>query len=141
MEANRGLGAVIRDSNGTLLTAAVKRVNALWPPDISELAVAVYGIELAIFLGYIHVYLEGDNENVWKSIKNKLLGCLPFFLLLDRLNHLFLSLFGFNCSFVRCCGNTAAHMVARWNSGSFGETIYMYPFPQSLETLVSLALI
>ena len=139
MEANRGLGAVIRDSNGTLLAAGVKRVCALWSLDISELAAAVYGMELAIFLGYSYVQHEGDNLNVMKSINSKLTGCSPFFLLY-QLHLLVLSLAGFNSSIVGC-DNTVAHMVARWKLGSFEKIIYMYPFPQILVTLVSLDLI
>ncbi|CAO2815930.1 unnamed protein product [Amaranthus hypochondriacus] len=138
-KANRGLGAVARDSNGSFLVAGVKRVKVLWPPDISEMAGAVYGLALAISLGYSHVHLEGvDNVSVWANIKNRQPGFSPFFLLLDRIDQLVSTLSGFKCSFIRRCGNTAAHLVARWNSGSFGETIYMYHFPQSLVTLNSL---
>lgn len=55
----------------------------------------------------------------------------------DRLHHLVLSLSGFYGSVVLRNGNTTAYIVARWNSGSIGETIYMYLFL----TLISLDLI
>lgn len=55
---------VIRNSNGNLLTATVRRVQALWPLDISELAAAIFGIEMATCLGYDYIHIEGDNVNV-----------------------------------------------------------------------------
>ena len=135
------MGAVVCNNSGALLEASVKRLCALWPSNISELVAAAYGIEVAIFLGYSYIHLEGDILNVMNCINGKPTGCSPFFLLLDRLYHLILSLFGFYSSVVRRSGNTAAHMVARWNSGSVRETIYMYPFPQSFVTLILLDLI
>ena len=95
MDANRGLGVVVRDSSGVLLAVGVKRVYAFWLPDISELAAAVYGIELAIFLGYSNIHQQRDCLNIMKSINSKPTECYPFFLLLDRLHHLVLSLSGF----------------------------------------------
>ena len=49
LDVDRGFGVVVRDSRGALLAAGVKRVYALWPLDISELAAVVYGIKLAIY--------------------------------------------------------------------------------------------
>ena len=111
MDADRGLGAVVRDIHGALLTAGVKQVCALWPRGISELAVTVDGIELAIFLGYSSIHLEGDSLNVMNCISRKPTGHSLFFLL-DRLHQLVLSLFGFRSSVVRRSGNITTHMIA-----------------------------
>ena len=73
---------MIRDNSGDLLAAGVRRMRALWPPDISELAVAIFGVELAIRLGFSNIQLEGDNVNVMMGHTNKSKGCSPFFFFL-----------------------------------------------------------
>ena len=75
---------LISDSNGNLLAVGVRRVQALWPPDISELMAAVFGIEMAIRLGYDYIHIEGGNVNVMKSITSNQKGCSPYlFSLID----------------------------------------------------------
>ncbi|CAO2816134.1 unnamed protein product [Amaranthus hypochondriacus] len=136
----RGVGMVARDSAGNLLLAGVRRVHAHWSPVIAEMAAAVYGVEVAIRMGYRFVHLEGDNATVIEYINKGAASCSPLFLLLDRVLQLSQSFLGFKCSSIRRSGNTVAHMVARWNSHTGGDNIYMHPFPQSLVTLASIDL-
>lgn len=138
---DRGLGVVCRDDQGNLVAAGVRRVNATWSTAVSELAAAVYGVEVACRLGFTHIHLEGDNTTVFKNISKQPAGLSPFYVLLDRLKYLLNSFVGVRHSVVRRSGNTAAHMVARWNVGSFGDTVYIHPFPQTLVSLVTIDLI
>ncbi|XP_057550422.1 uncharacterized protein LOC130828448 [Amaranthus tricolor] len=138
---DKGLGAVCRDNHGNLILVGVRGVQATWSTAVSELTVAGFGVELAIRLGFSHIHLEGDNVVVFKEITNSSSGFSPFYVLLDQIRSLLSSFRGVRRSVVRRSGNTAAHMVARWNLGSFGDTIYMHYFPQSLISLVTLDLI
>lgn len=137
----RGLGIVARDSEGKLILAGVKRMKASWSPELSELNVAVYGIEVAIHMGYSHIVLEGDCAFVIKGIQDDSSGFASPYVLFDYIAAQKLVFDDFRCNLVRRNCNTAAHLVARWNSGRLGETIFMYPFPQSLVTLASIDVI
>ncbi|XP_021748616.1 uncharacterized protein LOC110714415 [Chenopodium quinoa] len=61
-------GAVIRDSRGVLLAAAVKKIDANWSPDLAEAGAARYGFELARRLGYMEVILECDALTVARAV-------------------------------------------------------------------------
>ena len=56
---DRGLGAVCRDAQGNLIAADVRRVPATWSATVSGLIVAVFGVELAIRMGFSHIHLIG----------------------------------------------------------------------------------
>lgn len=84
--AIRGLGVVNRDNSGDRLAAGFRRVRVLLPLDISELAVDVFGVKLAIRLGFFYIQLEGDSVNVMMGLTNKSKGCSPLFLLLDSIS-------------------------------------------------------
>lgn len=134
----RGMGAIFRDTNGNLLAAGVRRVPATWTAPNSELAAMVFGDEIAIKLGYHYIHLEGDSTIVFKACSNISQGCSPFQLLVDRLHSKLSGFRGVRYRVVRRHGNTTAHLVARWNLGSVGETLYLYSLPHSLVTLATL---
>lgn len=132
--ADRGLGAVCQDAHGALITTGIRRVPATWSTSVSELADALFGFDLAIKLGFFHIYIEGDNAAILKALSSSSHGFSPFYILLDRIRSQMMS-------FRDVRSSVAAHMVASWNSGSIGDTIYLHPFPQSLVTLCTLDLI
>lgn len=55
----RGLGVVIRDENGQLIAARVRKVCSMWLVDVCEAAAALFGVDLAADLGFRFVHLEG----------------------------------------------------------------------------------
>lgn len=59
---------------------------ASWPPELSELNAAVYGIEVAIRMGYTHIVLEGDCASVIKEIQNKATGLAPQYMLFSTIS-------------------------------------------------------
>lgn len=125
---DRGLGAVCRDSHRNLLATGVRRVPASWATEVSELAAALFGVELALRMGYNQIHLEGDNAAVSKACTNASNGCSPFYVLLDRILSLIPYFGGFRSSVVRRSGNTTAHMVVRWNVSTV-VTRFICTFP------------
>ncbi|CAO2813967.1 unnamed protein product [Amaranthus hypochondriacus] len=137
----RGLGIVDRDANGQLLLAEVWCMQATWSPELSELNAVVYGVEVALRMGYSRIVLEGDCATVIHGIQHNHTGFTPHYALHDAIAKHKVSFAIFTCNFVCRNCNIVAHLVARWNSGRIGETIFMYPFLQSLVTLASFDLI
>lgn len=134
----RGLGVVIRDDNGKLLLAGVRRVCANWSVDMSEATTAKFGVELAARFGYQWVHLEGDSLTVVRAIENREAGLSPIHLFYDDIFRLYSSFNDFGCSFVSRNRNILAHLVTRWELGNPSEKICMDPFPQSLLALANL---
>ncbi|XP_021866523.1 uncharacterized protein [Spinacia oleracea] len=133
-------GAVIRDEEGKLLVAAVKRIGANWQPEMAEAGAARYGVELARRLGYSSVILESDSLKVVRAIKTRQEGVSPIYILYDDIVGTCSEFFQFMCVHVRRTGNTLAHCIARWETGIDSERICMNSFPQSLTTLAELDL-
>ncbi|CAO2828108.1 unnamed protein product [Amaranthus hypochondriacus] len=107
----------------------------------SELAAAVFALEIAQRMEFTHIVLEGDAQTVINTIARKDSGLAPIFSMYDSV-HVLSSFFGtFSCSAIRRSGNTVAHMVARWDTGIAHEKICMEPFPTSLRALADLDLI
>lgn len=113
--------------HGNLLAACVRRVPANWSTLVSELVAVVFGLEVAIRMGFNHLHLEGGNVTVFKALTNVSPGCSSFHILLDCFSALRSYFIGFRSCIVRRSGNTTAHMVARWNLSFVGDTIYMLP--------------
>ena len=101
----------------------------------------VYGVELAIRMGYSHIILKEDNATVFNGIGKQATGLAPSFVLFDRINSLKTFFAGFKCNLVGRNGNTVAHLVARWNLGMMGDFVFMSPFLQSFVTVIDLDLI
>lgn len=135
---SRGLCVVIRDAQGKIQMAGTRRIHANWSADISEAEAALYGLTLARRMGYKNIHLEGDALNVIVALKKKPRGLAHIHLIFDSCMDIMSS---FDCillSFVRRGGNTAAHMVARWETNLNNERICMSPFPDCLRTLKEL---
>ncbi|XP_057539176.1 uncharacterized protein LOC130817471 [Amaranthus tricolor] len=127
----RGLGVVIRDDNGKLLIAGVRRVNSNWSVEMCEAATAMFGVELAVRFRYRYVQLEGDSLTVVRAIENRVEGFSPIHLIYDDIFYLCTSFLDFGCSFVSRNDNTLAHLVAKWDSGAANEKICMDSFPKT----------
>lgn len=96
------------------------------------------GVEVARRLSYDNVVLEFDAVNVVHTICNKQVGLAPIFLILDEVLCISREFNWFRCCHVKIVGNTAAHLVARWDTSVNSERICMNSFSQSLHTLVDL---
>lgn len=83
--ADVGLGVAIRDSLGDVHTAASKRTQARWSPDVAECKAAVYGLRLADRFGCNKVVLESDCLNIISRAKNPISVLNDFDLILDDL--------------------------------------------------------
>lgn len=137
---SRGLGIVIRDARGKILVTGTRKVKANWSVECSETAVALYGLTVARRMGLNKIHLKGDALNVIVALKKKSRGLAPIHVLFDSCFDV-LSFFDVaTFSFVRRVGNTAVHMVARWETDFNTEKICMPPFPECLRTLEELDL-
>ncbi|XP_021770438.1 uncharacterized protein LOC110734577 [Chenopodium quinoa] len=139
---NVGLGVVIRDANGSILAAAVKRGALGWSAEIAEAAACRYGLQLATRLDYSAVVLESDAYAVTQGIKTKPAdNFTPFSLIIDNVCYLSRFFTVFSVSHVKRAGNTLAHHVSRWNTYDCTERVCLGPFPQSLLTLAEIDLL
>ncbi|XP_021773643.1 uncharacterized protein LOC110737618 [Chenopodium quinoa] len=87
------IGAAIRNSQGELLVAAVRKFSGDWEVDHAEAAAVRYGLQVARRLGYSSVWVESDSLNVTKRINNNAQGRSLLFLLIDDIYKLFFFLF------------------------------------------------
>ncbi|XP_021729758.1 uncharacterized protein LOC110696712 [Chenopodium quinoa] len=101
-------GAVIRDENGTLLAAAVKKCEVRWSSDMAEVGAMRYRLELARRLGFEKVALESDALTAVRVIQSKQIGAAPIFLLFDDVLKLSNEFSFFSCNHVKRAGNTVA---------------------------------
>lgn len=85
-DLRRGLGTSIRDHEGKLLIAGVRRIDARWPVEVCETAVGLFGIELALRLGYEYIHLEGDALTVVQTIESKREDCFALHLFYDHIS-------------------------------------------------------
>ena len=76
------------DSACNIILARVHGVRATWSPVVSEMAAVVYGLEIAIRMGYSFIHLVTDNSSVIQGIFNESSGFSPFYLMLDSVLHL-----------------------------------------------------
>lgn len=134
---HRGLGFVLRDSDGKILVAGVRCAVATWSSDISEAAAVLFCVEVAVRLGYRSVHLEGDSINVIRTIESSVSGCSPIHLLYDRISSLVSSFDAFCVSYVSRKGNSLAHVMARWDPSPSLEKLYMHSFPHELASLTA----
>lgn len=78
-------GVVKWDGEGKILVAIFKRVGANLGTEMAEARAALYGPELARWLGYERVVLEFDSLNVVRAIAETRERCCTYFLFLRRL--------------------------------------------------------
>lgn len=137
----RGLGVVFRNHDGRPVLAAVRRVFSHMGVEEAELSAACFAVEVALRMGFDHIHLESDAEAVTTTIKKELNGLSPLFSLYSSMYDLCSNFEGFYCSVVRRSGNTVAHYVAHWDTGSSLEKICMEPFSPGFMALIDLDLI
>lgn len=135
-----GLGVVLRDSEGQIVAAGVRKLDARWGVEQTEVAAAKYGLQLAHRLGFPRVVLECDSMNVVRAINDRAAGFSPLMLFYEDIAKLKTSFESFSCNHVSRKCNTVAHLMARWST-NVRELVFEDNFPQSLTTLAGLDLI
>lgn len=79
----RGLEIVFRDKECKILLAGVRTTRASWSAEISEMAAALFGVEVVVRLGYRLMHIEGDAINVVRAIDHRNVGCSYIHMFLD----------------------------------------------------------
>ncbi|XP_021719894.1 uncharacterized protein LOC110687544 [Chenopodium quinoa] len=134
-----GLGTVIRDANGSLLTVATRTHTT--SPECAEALAVRYALQLARRLGFSRVWVESDAINVVKAVHIDDGGKAPIHLIFDDIRKDSLPFELCTFSHVKRSCNTVAHLAARWDTGCNVENVFLSPFPQILITLADLDMI
>lgn len=108
IEGHRGLGVAVRNHEGTLLLAAIRRIKSHMGTKESEATAAIFALEIASRFEFDQVHLEGDALNVTNAINRYNTGLAPIYHLYKSLEELSNCFHGFACSFVRRSGITVA---------------------------------
>lgn len=123
---------VCRDDQGRAILTGTRACQANWSIEMSEAMAAYYGLVVAKRMGFEKVHIKGDALSVISAIHNKASGRSPLFIVYDLLFSLLRSFMDFRASFVNRQGNTAAHMVARWETTFDSESVYASFFGELL---------
>ncbi|TXG53482.1 hypothetical protein EZV62_022651 [Acer yangbiense] len=59
-----GVGAIIRDSGGKVMVAAVQRMDACYDPSVAEAVAILFGLRVAVGRGLLPAVLESDAQSV-----------------------------------------------------------------------------
>ena len=62
--ACRGLGVVLRNSEGRVIATGTRKIESYWNVDTCEAAAAQFGLHVTFRLGVHYAHLEGDSINV-----------------------------------------------------------------------------
>ena len=127
-----GLGIVIRNSEGHALVSLTQQIPLPATVIETEALAARRAMELALELGLEDIVLEGDNEPLFKALKNRGRSLAQHGHLLNDI--LFLSSFftNFSVSWVRRQCNKLAHSLARKAKGLPVMTVWMNDIPPDL---------
>ncbi|KAL2898717.1 hypothetical protein RDABS01_033466 [Bienertia sinuspersici] len=136
-----GAGAVVRDCDGVITLAAVRRRKSRWEPKLGELYAIRFGLQLAHRFNFSKIIVETDSLEVAQKIAVSSSGKSQFHLLLDDV--LYYSNLFESCVFnhVKRGGNCLAHLVAREFTEIGTERVWMNSIPQSFCNVARLDLI
>lgn len=133
-----GVGAVIRDTNGQVKRAAVRRHRARWSVALSEAMAAKFGLQEALRMGCSKVELECDAYNLSKAIKQQRVGRSPLDLIVEDIVLLSSNFADFSINHVKRGGNTVAHLLARVNPANGVEQVFVDDVPSGILHLAEL---
>ena len=108
-----GIGVVIRDDLGQVMTSMSESVHLPSSVDEVETLAAVRAIYFAQEVGFSSIILEGDSERVIKSLRSEKSSFASFGHLIEDVKVLTESFVDFTVSHVRRQGNSVVHKLAR----------------------------
>ena len=108
-----GIGVVIRDDLGQVMTSMSESVHLPSSVDEVEALTAVRAIYFAQEVGFSSIILEGDSERVIKSLRSEKPSFASFGHLIEDAKVLIESFVNFTVSHVKRQGNSIAHKLAR----------------------------
>lgn len=131
-----GLGAVIRNSHGEVVAAAVHTVKSAGDVEIAEAKAVLWGIQAAITAGAASVIIESDSKGVIELINNK--GTLTeIFLVIFDVLETKKSFQNFKAQHVSRSRNTLAHSMAKLALRKLDSIIWLDEFPVEVLYLFS----
>ncbi|KAL2894944.1 Ketol-acid reductoisomerase (NADP(+)) [Bienertia sinuspersici] len=73
------VGVVVCDNGGKVLAMAAHKRGVRWGPDLAEAATVVFGVKMAMELGYMKIHLECDALCVATAVGKGDNGCSPIY--------------------------------------------------------------
>ena len=132
----RGLVAVIRDSCGTILTAACSMETEVWDPKISEATATCFGLQVTAFMGFENVVLKTDSLLTAQALKDRKYKASYSGSFIQDWHSLSTNFSSISFGFVRRICNKVAHETAK-HALSEGETkMWVGTCPSSIMQLV-----
>ncbi|KAK9665401.1 hypothetical protein RND81_14G109800 [Saponaria officinalis] len=133
-----GWGAVVRDSDGHVLSLACKRFRGRCSPEIAEGGAAKFGILLAKRMGVHRVSFESDALGLVEAVRKGRLDRNSLGLLVEDICVILHSFDSFNSTHVKRGGNTIAHYAARFITDVGVESTFVSDFPPVFLNLAEL---
>ena len=108
-----GVGVVIQDCNGEVITSLIQQLEQAYQPVEVEAITTCRAVEFGSKIGVDCAIVEGDSEVIVKALRNKDNGLLSFALLINDVS-LFSGLYSkLSYSHTRRNGNKVAHNLVR----------------------------
>jgi ribonuclease HI len=133
-----GLGAVIRDSTGTVLAARCEIRRGILSPVAAEAKVALLTVRLCRELGLRKIHLEGDAKTVVDAVNSNEEDRSWVGHLFEDIKGELSSFDGWRMSFVRRDGNHVAHKLARFAVNHNATETWSGAAPDCIGELVAL---
>ncbi|XP_048494767.1 uncharacterized protein LOC125494918 [Beta vulgaris subsp. vulgaris] len=108
-----GLGVIVRDAQGTVLFAAVRRVRAHWSAEIAEAKAIEMALRLGQRYGLKEVIVESDCQTVVSRLSKNAIFLSDLDVVLHSILSSSLSFFSISWSHVKRDGNFVAHHLAK----------------------------
>ncbi|XP_021745270.1 uncharacterized protein LOC110711198 [Chenopodium quinoa] len=109
----KGLGVVGRDSAGSVLFAATKRIKAWWVVEIAEAKAMVWALSLGARFGYNKAIIETDCQTIVSRLSTEACYSTDLDLILGDAMALCSSYDSLRWSHVKRDGNSVAHNLAK----------------------------
>lgn len=136
-----GMGVIIRNSEGSIVAIASKRVSANWSPEVAEAMAGRFGLLVAKGQGLRNILLESDAQNFIYAVSKRTVIRNSLGLILEDVLGLASMFSSTLFSHVKRSGNTVAHHIARILPPSSAELVIVSNFPRAIIALAELDLI
>lgn len=131
-EVGSGMGAVIRDDEGGVVSCAVRQGCEKWATNVAEAKAVLFGMELCAELGMQRVVVESDCLGVIQALRREASGCSEFWLVVEDIMAFCSNFLNVVWSFVKHSGNKVAHDLAHLQPWNFGTRKWDAEFPCSV---------
>ena len=135
-----GVGAIVRDSEGFVLTAVTWNIKALPDATIAEALGFRLTIQFSYDMGFRNIIMQGDSLNVVKALKSQSDDNSYFGLVINDCKSLSCLFSSSLVSHVRRVGNSVAHALAKFALDSI-DSVWIEKIPSCIGSVVATDLV